>query len=367
MKDFTPMLEEPNPDFDTLTQVLAGKREPQRVHLVELSIDDEILQLISEESLDTPLNFEGKSGKARSEEYYRQLAHIYFHLGYDSVPVELTWKNHPKLPGLEAEDTSSLSRGNREWVNESGGLISSWGDFEAFPWECIEVDISPCKYIGRHMPHGMKITPTLTCFEHVQHYLLGQEPLYYMLYDKPDLVSAVFQRWGEKVYQGYRRIIKMEDVGAIFHADDLGHKTATFISPRMIDRHILPWLEEFAKLAHEHEKMFWYHCCGNVYGSVIQDLIERVKIDAFHSFQDNILSIAEFKYIYGEQVAALGGVDLDKLIRLPQESLWTYSHEIIQECLPGGRFAFGSGNTIANYVPIENYFIMLAVARSWYR
>jgi uroporphyrinogen decarboxylase len=27
--------------------------------------------------------------------------------------------------------------------------------------------------------------------------------------------------------------------------------------------------------------------------------------------------------------------------------------------MPGGRYALGSGNSVANYVPIENYFAML--------
>jgi len=33
--------------------------------------------------------------------------------------------------------------------------------------------------------------------------------------------------------------------------------------------------------------------------------------------------------------------------------------------MPGGRFAFGSGNTIANYIPLKNYAIMLDEARRW--
>jgi uroporphyrinogen decarboxylase len=33
--------------------------------------------------------------------------------------------------------------------------------------------------------------------------------------------------------------------------------------------------------------------------------------------------------------------------------------------MPGGRFALGSGNTIANYIPLENYCVMLEESRAW--
>jgi uroporphyrinogen decarboxylase len=38
---------------------------------------------------------------------------------------------------------------------------------------------------------------------------------------------------------------------------------------------------------------------------------------------------------------------------------------LIFDCLPNGRFAIGSGNTVANYVPVENYIIMLEESLNW--
>lgn len=51
--------------------------------------------------------------------------------------------------------------------------------------------------------------------------------------------------------------------------------------------------------------------------------------------------------------------DMDKLARLPMEELRKYVVEVIARCSPGGGYALGSGNTIANYVRIENYLAML--------
>ncbi len=97
----------------------------------------------------------------------------------------------------------------------------------------------------------------------------------------------------------------------------------------------------------------------------MDDLIDLVKIDGFHSFQDVILPAEEAKVRYGERVALLGGVDMDKLSTLPAADLRAYLRSILETCMPGGRFAFGSGNTIANFVPLQNYAILLEEARQW--
>jgi uroporphyrinogen decarboxylase len=136
------------------------------------------------------------------------------------------------------------------------------------------------------------------------------------------------------------------------------------VSPDVLRQFVFPWFKKYAALAHKHGKPFWYHCCGNVYDSgVIEDLIEDVRIDALHSFQDVIVPVTEFKTRYGDRLAALGGVDVDKLARLDDEPLRAYIRGILEHCLPGGGFALGSGNSVPNYIPLKNYLIMLEEGR----
>ena len=90
-----------------------------------------------------------------------------------------------------------------------------------------------------------------------------------------------------------------------------------------------------------------------------------MKIDAFHSFQDVILPVGEFKRRYGNRVATLGGVDIDPLARLDEPELRRYIRSILDQCVPGGRYALGTGNSVTNYVPLENYFVLLDEARRW--
>lgn len=91
----------------------------------------------------------------------------------------------------------------------------------------------------------------------------------------------------------------------------------------------------------------------------MSDLIDDVKIDAKHSFEDTIIPVTEFKKKYGKRIATLGGVDVDKLARLPEDDLRKYIRNILSECTPSGKYAFGSGNSITNYIPIKNYLLML--------
>jgi len=360
-----PLLEQPSPDFAELERVLRGEQEPRRVHLVELGIDREVLQAIAERYLDEPwIPWTDEPQESST----RQLITLYHRLGYDYVPRWLAWSNHPSPRRRRAGDTAGLPRGEREWVNESRGLISSWEEFESFPWDRIGPDTRALELTARNLPEGMKMTVGATPFEHVLENLLGYEGLFYMLYDEPDLVAQVFSRWGQKLYDHYRLVIDMEETGAIFHADDLGFKTSTMLSPDALRQLFFPWLRKYAALAHEHGKMFWYHCCGNVYNDgVIEALIEDVQIDAFHSFQDVIMPIGEFKARYGGRVAALGGVDMDRLARMGEADLRAYVRGILERCMPGGRFALGAGNTVANYIPLRNYCLMLEEGRRWQR
>jgi uroporphyrinogen decarboxylase len=171
------------------------------------------------------------------------------------------------------------------------------------------------------------------------------------------LVEAVFEVWGRKVYDAYAACVECPNVGAIFHADDLGYRTSTMLSPAFLRKNVFPWFAKYAALAHERGLTYWYHSCGNPL-EIMEDLIEDVRIDAFHSFQDPIITAGDFLGRYGDRIAALGGIDMDKLARLAEPELRAYVRATLDECMPG-RFALGSGNTVANYVPTENYLAML--------
>jgi uroporphyrinogen decarboxylase len=362
-----PLLDCPAPDFEALECVLMGAGAPERVHIVELHIDQEVLQAIAEQYLGEGwAGWDRASGALPSDVYLQQVVTIYHRLGYDCVPAPTVWTNHPPRDWQRTSDTAGLSRGEREWASEGRGLITSWEEMERFPWERIRAGPEICQRMARHLPEGMKLTVMAPLFEHILETLLGYEGLFYAIHDDPELVAEVFARWGEVVHDYYDGVIGLDAVGAIFHADDLGFTTSTFVPPAFLRRQVFPWLKAYAALAHRQGKGFWYHCCGNVYRSgIIEDLIEDVDIDAFHSFQDTILPVVDFKARYGHRVAVLGGPEMDKLARMSTGKLRRHVRDILERCVPGRRFALSSGNTIANYIPLRNYLAMLEEARRW--
>jgi uroporphyrinogen decarboxylase len=97
----------------------------------------------------------------------------------------------------------------------------------------------------------------------------------------------------------------------------------------------------------------------------MNDLIDYVGIDAKHSFEDNILAVAEAKEKYGKRIAILGGADVHVLCTEDEAGVRKYVSGILNACAPSGGYALGTGNSVANYIPVQNYLAMLDEGRRW--
>jgi uroporphyrinogen decarboxylase len=91
----------------------------------------------------------------------------------------------------------------------------------------------------------------------------------------------------------------------------------------------------------------------------MNDLIDDVGIDAKHSFEDVIDPVASFRQRYARRVAVLGGADVDYIARHTPDEVRRYSRAVLESCAPEGGYAFGTGNSVVNYLPVENYIAML--------
>ena len=351
----------PEPDFGRLEQVFWHRGEPDRVPFIELYADPEPIgqflgRSIPEFCLDPPEAFEA---------YHSGALEFFYRLGYDYVPCRVRAFQAPGW--LEAEDTTEDSNQPRVWAQEGEGLITNWAEFERYPWPRIEdVDFSPVEYNVKHMPDGMKtIVHTWGVFE-LPMWLMGMETYFHALYDQPDLVEAIYERVGEIVLGVCRQAAELDGVGAVFLGDDLGFKSGTFINPDLLRKYVFPWYKRIADAVHCNGLPLLLHSCGNL-KDVMDDLIETVGINAKHSYEDTFLSAPEAKRLYGDQIAILGGVDMDVLCRTSENELRAYARNVLDCCMPGGGYALGSGNTITNYVPLKNYLIMLEEGHNYGR
>ncbi|MCM8804433.1 MAG: hypothetical protein NC833_04175 [Candidatus Omnitrophica bacterium] len=348
-------LKRPSPNFENFKKVLLGEKKADRVHFVELLMDYEVKKYITEKYFGEKWVDYSEENK---EKYIKQEINFWYKLGYDYVRIAggISFSGKSR----RTKDTAILSKGEREWVEERVGMIKNWEDFEKYPWpKKEEIDYSIYEIASKNLPEGMKmlVCPSSGVFEISSETLLGFENMSYLIVDDFSLVEGVFNRVGEIIYEFYKNVIEIENVEGFFQGDDLGFKTSTFLSPEHLRKLVIPWHKKYVEIAHKNGKMYWFHCCGNIL-NVIDDFIYNVKIDAFHSFQDEILPVWEFKEKFGDKIAVLGGVDVNKLTTFDEVNLRKYVRGILNKCMPY-RYALGSGNSIANYIPVENYLIML--------
>ena len=351
-------IKNPKPDIKLFVDTITGKIIPSRPPFAELFLDYEIVAAIGKDYLNLDWVHPAED-KDSLKAYWNNTIEVYYRLGYDYIRISggLDFPGKTRL----ADDTAGLSRGKRGWSEESAGVISSWEDFEKYPWPSPnKIDIWQYDYAAQKVTEGMGVfvCPASGFLEIPKENLFGYENLSYLLYDEPELVKATIDRVGEIIYGFYEKLLGLPNLVGFFQGDDMGYKSSTLISPEDLRKYILPWHKKLAKLAHDHGLIYMLHCCGNV-ESIMDDLIYDVKIDAKHSFEDSAMPVIESKKKYGDKIALLGGVDVDKLCRLPEDELRKYVRNILEECMPGGRYALGSGNTVANYVPVKNYLIML--------
>jgi uroporphyrinogen decarboxylase len=364
-------LTKPRPDVGAFIDTLMGRKVPARPPLAEYLIDNAIMKPVLEMTgrkwVDTGEKEEYMGGQMDLSRESRELINrfldnviAFWHaMGYDFVRVEVSLP----LPAIAhvTKDTAKVEgQTNRAWQSMTEGVITTWGQFEKYPWPQIT---DSCfymhEYVCSHLPEGMGFTSCHAggVYEHLSR-LVSYEGLSMMLYDDPALFKAITDKIGGLLEEYNRRLLQLDGLFAVFQGEDFGHGMGTLISPKAIRDYFLPWHKKYARMAHEAGKLYFLHSCGKM-DAVMEDLITDVKIDAKHSFQERVAPVIEWKNRYGDRIGIIGGVDIDVLTTYAPGELRKYVRHIIDECSPGGRFALGSGNSIPSYIPVENYLVML--------
>ena len=343
----------PEPNFSRLRKALLLQGEPDRVPFYELFADWEIMAEVFD-------NMEIVVPKYRHqvEAVRDRTIRFYYMLGYDYVPVSIGL-NLPRHNILPTHDTAELSKGQRTWVDEHHGTIETREDFEKYPWPSPrDIDYSYIENLSKSLPDGMMvISATTGVLENVT-WLMGYENLCYALYEDHHLAKDMFDRVGEILLSAHSTMAQMEWVGALVLGDDMGFRTSTMMSPEHLREYVFPWQKKIAEAAHAYDKPLILHSCGNL-EKIIEDLIEYVGIDAKHSFEDIIMPVTEAKRRYGERISILGGIDMNFLCRASPDEVRRYVRRVLNECAPGGGYCLGTGNSVANYINLENYLTML--------
>lgn len=339
------------PDYRHVVMA-ATNREPERLPLYEHLVSPKIMEQVLQMKFAALI--EGDERDRR--EFFRQYCRFFQTMGYDTVSFECCIGE--VMPG------SGCLGGHKE------PAIRDRADFERYPWDEVEV-----RYFQKYTPYFRALAETMPAgmkaiggvgngiFECVQD-VVGFMQLCYLSVDDRQLYEDLFRR----VYEVSRRIWErfLREFGETYcvvrFGDDLGYKVNTLLPAGDVRQVILPWYQRLVELIHSWQKPFLLHSCGCIF-EIMDDLIDKVKIDAKHSNEDAIAPFPVWVEKYGDRIGNFGGIDTDAVCRLSRAEMKEYITDVVRQCRGHGGFAFGSGNSIPDYVPVEGYRNMVEIVR----
>jgi uroporphyrinogen decarboxylase len=272
-------------------------------------------------------------------------------LGYDYASVSSS-DFRLRKGRTESKATKSLN---------DGALITDRESFERYEWaEPEDFPSDRLDRVGAELPEGMKlivIGPGGVLENVVQ--LCGYENLCLMVFDDPGLVEEVFAAVGERLVRYYRDAVRYETVGAVWANDDWGFKTQTMLSPDDMRRFVIPWHARIAEVAHAAGRPTVLHSCGCL-SAVMDDVVEVIGHDGKHSYEDAIQPVEQVYEDLAGRIAVIGGIDVDFVCRSTPEEVYRRSKAMLERAADRGGYALGTGNSVPEYVPEENYFAMLS-------
>ena len=349
------------PNWEGLVDCISRQGTPDRVHFIELFLDQEVKQALCSQ-------YRIAENIDRNDPWYLQKREIAIQrfLGYDYVVSGPSGLELP-LNWMVAEDTAAIGREDgRKFINEHSGPITTWQAYEAYPWpNPSELATAELAWYQKHLPDDMCIIGGLTgSFAEYLSWLMGFETLCYALYEQPDLVEAIFSRYLTLAEHETHLTLEFDRVKVIWGSDDMGFRSGPLISPKSMRQFVLPGHKRLAQLSHAAGRPYILHSCGKL-DTIMEDLIEDVKIDGKHSFEDTILDVRDAKALWGDRISILGGIDVDFLCRADEPTIRQRVRETLEICHPSGGYCLGTGNSVANYIPLDHYLAMLDEGRKF--
>ena len=318
---------------------------------------------VAELGIDTPVKeaFLGKPIEGIREE-----VEFWCKAGYDFIYQRPDYE-YPGLPPSVAAGTR-MQRQNVVRDQEAASSLDSWqrinseADMEDFPWPDPEtVDYSNLQEVAGCLPEGMGLISGVGGIFTRVWMLLGFSEFCLKLHEEPDLLRKMFDRVGSIQCEVLRKVVGMEKVGAFWYGDDLAYTEGLMVSPSVYRDYLFPWLEELFGIARGAGLPVAMHTDGDV-RLIIDDLM-AMGLNALHPIEPKAMDINELKRKYAGRLCLIGNINLaGSLGRGTPEEVRKEVKERIEALAPGGGYAVGSSNSVAYYVPIENYRAMLQAA-----
>ena len=340
------------PDYRNFEDAVNNKR-PKRLPLYEHTISGGVMERV----LGRPLSSAARGEEPDLTEFFTNYCSFFTELTYDVASFEVCIT--PALPG------DGALRGGHP------GPIQTPSDYEEYPWDDVPAhywDVAGPRFdaLAECLPAGMRAAGGVGngVFE-ISEQLVGLEYLPFMQMDHPDLYADLHKKIGDLMSTLWSEFLKRySDVfAACRFGDDLGFKSSLLTNPSTVRDHICPQYKRVIDLVHEAGRPFLLHSCGCIF-EVMDDMIE-LGIDAKHSNEDAIAPFDRWISDYGDRIGMIGGFDMDFLCSKSEQEVYDAVLEQgkrFRETANG--YALGSGNSIPDYVPLENYLAMIKAAQA---
>ena len=340
------MITDFTPDYKNILDVLYNKK-PKRLPLYEHHIDAPFIS----KYLNEDIALQGTAPEDY-ENYYSKIINFWKDRTYDAFDYEAAicdiFPDHGAINGGRP------------------GPIQNRDDFNNYPFDEIP-KIFWDKYtphleaIRKVLPPGMKAYGGCGygIFESSQD-LVGYEYLCTMQYLDPELFSDLFQKIGDLYVELWTELIRKYDDIFVFYrmGDDLGFKSSTLLEPDTIRTHIFPQYKRVIDLIHQTENKFLLHSCGKIF-DIMPDLI-NLNIDAKHSNEDEIAPFDTWIKLYNADIGLFGGFDVNTICLKSYDDIYKTVLEKGTEYRNMAKgYGLGSGNSIADYAPVEGYQAMI--------
>lgn len=340
-----------SPDYTRIISAAKNKKT-DGIPLYEHDINRTVIGTIIEKDLHAM--YESRDPEIL-EEMFRNIANFHIDYGYDTYSFE----------GCFTE----IVQGGMGLTGQAASIITNRDEFESYPWNSLTD-----KYfqrfsiyfdsIRRTLPEGMKIVGGVGngIFETIQDFVPFTD-LAYLEMDEPELFGDLWEKVGDALNSTWDRFLdEYSDILAVGRfGDDLGFKSAPLLNPKTIIKHILPEYKKIITRVKSRNIPFLLHSCGHIF-DLMEDIIDT-GIDAKHSNEDAIAPFGKWVEDYGNRIGNFGGLDMDVIYRSSEEDLRKYIRKNIEPLMDLRGIAIGSGNQIADYVPPENFQIMVDEVR----
>lgn len=248
-------------------------------------------------------------------------------------------------------------------------------DLEQYAWPDAErLDAAQISAIAERARFLYEDSPYVVCARHpclgvmeLGCWMCGYDDFLYRMAAEPEFVNRFF----EIILAYQKRVIEIyySAVGPYIHfttsGDDFGTQTGPFMSPRMFDALVIPYLSERIRYTRTFtDAAFFHHSCGSIY-ALIPSLI-AAGVDILNPLQPRAKDMEPdlLKGEFGDTLTFYGGVDTQELLRLgtPDEVGCTV-RDLIGVLGQSGGYILSAAHTIQSDVPLENVVALFGAAQ----